>query len=186
MDNWDVVNEAVSDTESKTCRDGSEGSDWYSIFRNEEYIFWAFKYTQDALAARGSAAKLYYNDYNVTVPSKLTKILAMVKWLRSKGIRVDGIGLQGHWNLNWPKMNDIRNAINKIAAADLEIKISELDISVYTNDNWSTKSWEAQKEFTVQLEQQQALRYKELFRLFKANNSRITSVTFWGVSDDAT
>ncbi|MBN1798864.1 MAG: endo-1,4-beta-xylanase [Spirochaetales bacterium] len=186
VDNWDVVNEAISDTGGKTYRDGSEGSEWYRIFQSEEYIYWAFKYSQDALAAKGSNAKLYYNDYNVTVPSKLNKILSMVQWLRSRGLRIDGIGLQGHWKLDWPTLSDIRSAINKISTAGLEVKISELDISIYTNDDWSTHAWEAEKAFTEQLETQQAVRYRELFMLFKANSGRITSVTFWGVSDDAT
>jgi endo-1,4-beta-xylanase len=186
VDNWDVVNEAISDTWGRTYRDDSEGSEWYRIFQSEEYIYWAFKYAQDALAARGSDAALYYNDFNVTVPEKLTKILSMVQWLRSRGIRVDGIGLQGHWNLNWPEISDIRTAIKKIAAAGLEVKISELDISIYTNDDWSSQTWEKEKAFTEQLEMRQAERYKKLFMLFMANSQSITSVTFWGVSDDET
>jgi endo-1,4-beta-xylanase len=186
VDNWDVVNEAISDTAGKTYRDGSEGSEWYRIFQSEEYIYWAFKYAEEALQKRGSAATLYYNDFNVAVPSKLDKILSMVNWLRAKGVRIDGIGLQGHWKLDWPTISDIRSAIQTISAAGLEVKISELDISIYTNDDWSAQTWEAQKAFTEQLETRQAERYKELFMLFKANSGSITSVSVWGVSDDDT
>jgi endo-1,4-beta-xylanase len=180
------VNEAVSDTHGKSYRDAGEGSEWYRIFGNEEYIYWAFKYAGDALAAAGSPTKLHYNDYNVTVPSKLSKILAMVKWLLSKGIRIDGIGLQGHWRLDRPSAGDIKNIINRISRAGLEVKISELDISVYTKDNQSAQTWEAEKTISEELERRQALRYRDLFNLFRANSNRITSVTLWGVSDDAT
>ncbi len=40
VDNWDVVNEAISSSSSKTYRDGSEGSMWYQLFGSEEYIYW--------------------------------------------------------------------------------------------------------------------------------------------------
>jgi endo-1,4-beta-xylanase len=186
VDNWDVVNEAVSDTYGTDYRDGDEGSGWYRIFGSEEYIYWAFKYAADALAAAGSSAKLYYNDYNVTVPDKLDKILAMVKWLRGRGARIDGIGLQGHWKFDWPTAGDIQSAIDRITRAGLEVKISELDISVYTGDDWASQTWEKEKPFNEEVERRQALRYRELFNLFRSNGGRISSVTLWGVSDDAT
>lgn len=186
VDNWDVVNEAVSDTYGQNYRDADEGSAWYKFFASEEYIYWAYKYAADALAAGGSSAKLYYNDYNVTVSEKLGKILAMVKWLRSKGARIDGIGLQGHWKLDWPSTGDIKNTISRISRAGLEIKISELDISVYSEDDWASRTWEKEKPFTDDVERRQARRYRDLFNLFRDKSADISSVTLWGVSDDAT
>src|SRR5260221_3996254 len=83
VDNWDVVNEAISDDPAKTYRDGSEGSKWYELFGSEEYIYWAYQFARDALEAKApgsSAGKLYYNEYVATV--KADKILKMLAWLK--------------------------------------------------------------------------------------------------------
>jgi endo-1,4-beta-xylanase len=188
VDNWDVVNEAISDTADKTYRDGGESSKWYELFGSEEYIYWAFQYAKDALEARepgSSAGKLYYNEYTVT--TKVTKILTMLDWLKNeKGIQIDGVGFQGHENLTWPSTADLQKAIDQFVAAGYKVKISELDITVYSD--YSTGSFVAspEVELTPALETQQAARYKSLFELYRANKEHITSVTFWGVSDDNT
>jgi endo-1,4-beta-xylanase len=133
VDNWDVVNEAISDDPNKTYRDGSEMSQWYDVFGSEEYIYWAYKYAQDALEANSagsSQGKLYYNEYVVTV--KADKILSMLGWLKNdKGIQVDGVGFQSHENLTWPTTTDLQAAFDKFNAAGYKVKISELDVTVY-------------------------------------------------------
>jgi endo-1,4-beta-xylanase len=188
VDNWDVVNEAISDSADKTYRDGGENSKWYELFGSEEYIYWAFQYAKDALEARepgSSAGKLYYNEYTVT--TKVEKILTMLDWLKNeKGIQIDGVGFQGHENLTWPSTVDLQGAIDQFAAAGYKVKISELDITVYSD--YSTGAFVAspEVELTPALETQQAARYKSLFELYRANKEHITSVTFWGVSDDNT
>jgi GH35 family endo-1,4-beta-xylanase len=77
-------------------------------------------------------------------------------------------------------------AIDRITRAGLEVKISELDISVYTGDDWASQTWEKEKPFNEEVERRQALRYREQFNLFRSNGGRISGVTLWGVSDDAT
>jgi endo-1,4-beta-xylanase len=187
VDNWDVVNEAITETKGKVYRDGSEGSLWYDIFQSEEYIYWAFKYTQDALDAKGSSAKMFYNDYNTYTQDKLKKILKMARWLRDeKGVRIDGIGFQGHWKINVPGVDEIQAAFDVIIKEDLIIKISELDVSIYPNDNWGTSTWEPLKEFNKQVEMEQAEYYRAIFSLFREYGGNISEVTFWGISDNMT
>jgi len=185
VDNWDVVNEAISDSGGKTYRDNNEGSKWYDIFQNEDFIYFAFKYAQDALDAKDSKAKLFYNDYNTYNQAKLKKILNMARWLRDeKNVRIDGIGFQAHWNMSGPAVSDIKLAFDAIIKEGFLIKISELDVSVYTNDNWGQKDWEPEKKFDEQMAKQQAEYYKSIFALFREYSEHITDVTFWGVSDD--
>jgi endo-1,4-beta-xylanase len=189
VDNWEVVNEAISDNPDETYRDGEDGSKWYEIYGDHTYIYDAFRFAREALEkTTGSArGKLYYNDYNVPRPHKLESILALVDCLRNeKGIPVDGVGLQGHWRLDEPSVGDIEEAIDRIEAAGLKAKISELDISVYTEDDWEKKVWEPDKPFTEALEEEQADRYEELFELFRENKDVITSVTLWGITDSIT
>lgn len=190
VDNWDVVNEAISDDASKTWRDGDEGSRWYEIFGGPEYIYWAYKYTKDALEARepgSSAGKLYYNDYNET--QKIDRILEMVTWLREEhGMEIDGIGLQAHWRLDWPSTRELQDTIDKVVSAGLKVKISELDITVYNDYPAPDYAFEEAPEvpLTQELETAQAERYRSLFAMFRDNAAHITSVTLWGTSDDRT
>jgi endo-1,4-beta-xylanase len=189
VDNWDVVNEAVSDDGSKDppYRDGAEGSKWFDIFGNEDFVYWAFKYAKDALEAvepGSSEGKLYYNDYNVTL--KVDAIIALCDGVRAKGGQVDGIGLQAHYRVDWPSDSDIESTINKIVAAGYKVKISELDLSLYNDYPSGTLEPAPEVEFTTEVEQLQADRYGALFALFRKHKDSITSVTLWGVSDDST
>ncbi len=187
VDNWDVVNEAISDADAKTYRDGAEGSKWFELFGSEEYIYWAFVYARDALEATapGSAkGKLYYNEYVLT--KKADKVLKMLAWLKGKGVEVDGVGFQSHEQLAWPAIADLQAAFDKISAAGYKLKISELDVTVYAD--YATGAFDPEPEvpFTAALETRQAKRYANLFALYRKNKAIITSVTVWGISDDRT
>ncbi|MES1187319.1 MAG: endo-1,4-beta-xylanase [Myxococcales bacterium] len=188
VDNWDVVNEAISDDSAKQYRDGAEGSKWFEVFGSEEYIYWAYQFAHDALEAKSpgsSAGKLYYNEYTATL--KADKILKMLAWLKDeKGIQVDGVGFQSHENLDWPTVGDLQTAIDKFKTAGYKVKISELDLTVYSD--YSTGSFVAAPavELTPALEARQAKRFGDLFALYRKNKEQITSVTFWGLSDDQT
>ena len=187
VDNWDVVNEAISGANGKLFRDAAEGSQWYEYFGSEQYIYWAFLYARDALEANepgSSVGKLYYNDFNVT--TKVGKIATMLNWLESSGVRIDGIGFQSHERLRFPAAQSLRNAFEAFASAGYKLKVSELDVTVY--DDYRTGSFvpEPEVEFTSDLEATQAARYAELFQVYREHRADITSVTFWGVSDDRT
>lgn len=188
VDNWDVVNEAISDDTTKQYRDGSEDSKWFEVFGSEEYIYWAYKFAYDALEANspGSAAgKLYYNEYVATI--KADRILKMLAWLKDeKGIQVAGVGFQSHENMTWPSTTDLQTAIDKFRTAGYKVKISELDITVYSD--YSTGSFVPAPAvaLTPTLEAAQAKRFGDLFALYRKNKADITSVTFWGLSDDQT
>jgi endo-1,4-beta-xylanase len=188
VDNWDVANEVISDDPAKQYRDGTEDSKWFEMFGSEEYVYWAYKYAKDALEAKGpgsSAGKLYYNEYVATV--KADKILKMLAWLKDeKGIQLDGVGFQSHENMSWPSMADLQAAFDKFKGAGYKVKVSELDVTVYSD--YATGSFVASPavDFTAELEAKQAKRFADLFALYRKNKDQLTSVTFWGVSDDMT
>lgn len=184
-DNWDVVNEAISDTETKMYRDVAEGSKLYGVLGDKLPAI-AFQHAEAAVKATGKDIDLYYNDYNMWQTVKLDKALKMAKGLRAAGIRIDGIGAQGHWNMTSPTAEQLQTMIDKIVAAGLKVKISELDISVYSGDDWVKEVWEKERPFDDALAQAQAARYKELFEIFVKNAEHITSVTLWGMSDHKT
>jgi endo-1,4-beta-xylanase len=184
VDNWDVVNEAISDSPGKTYRDHTEGSPWFKAFGGTDYIEAAFTHAAAAAAQHDPTVKLYYNDYNVVIPEKRAKIIEMIRWLRGLGVRVDGVGMQGHWNIEWPTVAEIATAIDELAAENLEVKVSELDVSLYSKDDHATKKWQAELEYTPELEARLTARYAEIFRVLRQKSALLSHVTFWGISDD--
>ncbi|WP_199613875.1 endo-1,4-beta-xylanase [Paenibacillus alkalitolerans] len=170
---WDVVNEAVSDKSGELLRT----SKWLDI-AGEDFIAKAFEYAH----AADPGAQLFYNDYNESVPEKREKIYTLVKSLKEKGVPIHGIGLQAHWNLEHPTIDDIREAIERYASLGMKLHITELDVSVFRHDDRRTDLAAPNDEML----ERQAERYKQFFQLFKEYSDHIKSVTFWGAADDYT
>jgi endo-1,4-beta-xylanase len=166
---WDVVNEAIDDGSSVY-----RASKWYTIC-GEDFIFEAFA----AARAADPEAKLFYNDYSAVNPAKRDKIYDLLTKLKARNL-VDGMGLQGHWNISYPSVSLINDAINKYYSLQLEIQITELDVSVYDSDS------DPQSDYTGILAQQQTAAYKGFFDVFRIFRDAITGITFWGLADDYT
>ena len=170
---WDVVNEAIEDKAELVMR----STKWLEIL-GEDYIRYAFEAAHEA----DPNALLFYNDYNETEPVKRDKIYNLVRSLKEKGVPIHGIGMQGHWNIHGPSLDEIRQAIELYASLDLELHITELDLSMFHFDDRRT-DLTVPTEQMVELQQQ---RYEEIFGLFKEYRDVITSVTFWGAADNYT
>jgi len=170
---WDVVNEAVSDQRGERLRP----SKWLDII-GEDFIAKAFEFAH----AADPTALLFYNDYNESVPEKREKIYDLVRSLKEQGVPIHGIGLQAHWNLEQPSIDEIREAIERYASLGMKLHITELDVSVFRFEDRRTDLTEPPEELLVR----QADRYRQFFRLFKEYSDSIQSVTFWGAADDYT
>lgn len=170
---WDVVNEAVEDKGTDLLRK----SPWLEII-GKDFIEKAFEYAHEA----DPDALLFYNDYNESHPEKRDKIYTLVKSLIDKGVPIHGIGLQGHWNLEDPHLDDIRQAIEKYASLGLQLQLTELDISMFKWDDRRTDI----KEPTEEMLEKQTDRYEKIFALLREYKDVITCVTFWGFADDYT
>ncbi len=166
---WDVVNEAIEDKTDKVMRE----TKWLDLL-GEDYLLQAFRMAHKA----DPDALLFYNDYNETNPVKRQKIHKLVQSLLEQGAPVHGIGLQAHWNLFSPSLDEIREAIELYSSLGVQLHITELDISVFRHDDKRTDMTGP----TADMLELQAKRYEEIFRLFR-EYSCITSVTFWGVTD---
>ncbi|AZK46397.1 endo-1,4-beta-xylanase [Paenibacillus lentus] len=128
------------------------------------------------------SALLFYNDYNESNPLKREKIYRLLQLLLDQGAPIHGVGLQAHWNLYGPSLDDIRAAIEKYASLGLQLQLTELDVSMFAFDDKRTDLKEAPPEL-IEL---QAQRYEQLFKLLKEYRDVISSVTFWGAADDYT
>lgn len=185
IDAWDVVNEALN--EDGTLRE----SKWLSII-GDDFIEQAFM-----LAAKAAPnAKLYYNDYNLYKPEKRNGVLNLVKRLQSKGIRIDGVGMQAHYSLTKPDLTEVEDSIKAYSALNMDVLITELDVSVIPFPDEKNMgadvslNMKLQDEFNpypndlpTEIENQLGDRYRALFNIFNRHQDVIKRVTFWGVSD---
>lgn len=171
---WDVVNEAYAFSEAgETDDDGMRMSPFRRII-GPEYIEIAFR----AAAKADPDALLFYNDYETQEPRKLFAITQLVKKLKAKGIKIDGVGHQAHYTVSHPNVGAFENAIEEIAKLGVTQAITELDISL--NDRiMDSKVGEA----TPQLLALQAQRYAEFFELFIRQRKNISAVLMWGLHD---
>ncbi len=176
---WDVVNEAISDDNSKFLR---EESPWLKIC-GPSFIDSAFVYAHQA----DPSAKLFYNDYNAVRPEKTVRIYKLLKDLKSRGVPVDGVGIQAHWSLYEPSAEELRDAIDKFKSLGLDVQFTELDISVF---KWEKNFRELRPSdkvaYTDSLANVLADKYNEIFSIFREYHENITGVTFWSVSDRTT
>ncbi|CAH1223760.1 Endo-1,4-beta-xylanase B [Paenibacillus auburnensis] len=170
---WDVVNEVIADEGAELLRP----SKWLDI-AGPDFIAKAFEYAHEA----DPNALLFYNDYNESNPLKCDKIYTLLKSLLAQGVPVHGIGLQAHWNLYDPALDDIRAAIEKYASLGLQLQLTELDMSLFRFEDKRTDL----KSPPSELLELQAERYDVIFRLLKEYREVISSVTFWGAADDYT
>lgn len=165
---WDVVNEAADVNQP----DGIQNNLWKQII-GPDYIEYAFRYAREA----NPNLKLFYNDYDTEVPERRAAIISFLTPLVQEGL-VDGIGLQTHINLYTPTIADLNESIQTFSAMGLDVQITEMDVSVYTDRTSVLDS------FPRELSIRQGHRFKELFDLFRANKDKITGVTFWNLKDD--
>jgi len=184
VDSWDVVNEALNE-------DGTLRKDIFLDKLGDDYVVEAFRLAQKA----APHTKLYYNDYNIEQPKKRAGAIALIKKIQAAGVRIDGVGIQGHWRMNNVPMQDIEESIKEFSALGIDVMFTELDLSALphpsgraTADISSTaKGSEQMNPYTNGLPDsvQQALAksYADLFTLFMKYKKDITRVTFWGVND---
>lgn len=170
---WDVVNEVIADEGAELLRQ----SKWLDI-AGEGFIAKAFEYAHEA----DPKAVLFYNDYNESHPVKREKIYKLVKGLVDRGVPIHGVGLQAHWNIINPGLDDIRSAIERYASLGLQLQITEMDVSVFEHDDRRTDLTEP----TERMKELLTERYERFFMLFREYQQYISAVTFWGAADDYT
>lgn len=181
---WDVVNEALEE----------DGSLRKSIFLEKlgpTYIEEAFKLAQ----AAAPNTELYYNDYNIEMPKKRAGAIAIIKNLQAKGIRVDGVGIQGHWRFNKVPLKEIEESIIEFHALGVKVMFTELDLGILPNP-WDSDAADVNMKATYTAKmnpyangvpedvlQNWTNAYVDLFKLFLKHSDKIDRITFWGTHD---
>jgi endo-1,4-beta-xylanase len=182
---WDVVNEAVvPEGRFRKCK-------WLEII-GEDYVLKAFEYARRA----DPGAELYYNEYNYYRGRQCENVVRLIQDLQSKGVRIDGIGIQGHWGLDYPSAGQIEANIETLSTLGVKLMITEMDVTVlpfsedYLNMRLSSLEPELQKRLNPyaggvpdSVLKDHANRYAEFFSIFLKHRDQFKRVTFWGVHD---
>ena len=163
---WDVVNEAIEESEE----DGYRKSFWYKTI-GPDFILHAFRFARK-YAAEG--VSLFYNDYNTFIPAKREFICNLIlKPLLEEGL-IDGMGMQSHLILMDSNLWDFEKSLLCYGELGLEVQLTELDI--HNTDP---------SDFGMQ---QLAAWYSRLFGMLikakKEGKANVTNVTIWGMKDD--
>jgi endo-1,4-beta-xylanase len=180
---WDVVNEAVADR-GEFLRE----TPWLERV-GEDFIEIAFRYAAEA----DPDAELYYNDFNIELPPKRDRTLRLLERLRRSGVRLDGVGIQGHWMLDRVPFRELEEAILAYHALGLKVMITELDIDVVERPDCGADV-SVHRAYTVaddayrdgcppEVTTRQAEQYARLFDLCRRHGDKVARVSFWGLHD---
>lgn len=173
---WDVVNEAMSD--DPNAADPYRQSAMYKLC-GDEFIAKAFQYAREA----DPNALLFYNDYSCVDAHKCEKIYNMVKKMKQAGVPIDGIGMQGHYNIYFPTEGRLDSTITRFKELVKHIHITELDIRVNEEMGGQLQFSREGVNVTDSVKQHLADQYARLFRVFRKHKDVIECVTFWNLGD---
>ena len=182
---WDVLNEAIDDQQGDLRK-----TKWLEII-GADFAAKAFEYAHKA----DPKAELYYNDYSLYRPEKRAGVIKLVKSLQAKGIKVAAIGMQGHYGLTKPSLEQVEASIVAFSQLGVHVNFTELDIDVLPNPSRRqgadiAETFGADAKYNVyttglpdSVQQQLTKRYADLFALFHKHRAVIDRITLWGVTD---
>ncbi|MBA3748204.1 MAG: endo-1,4-beta-xylanase, partial [Solirubrobacterales bacterium] len=154
---WDVVNEPISD----------RGGLRQSVFQRRlgaGYIADAFRTARTA----DRDAKLYLNEIGAEgINPKSDRLYKLVRGLRSRGVPIDGVSFQAHFN-NGGVPPDFVSNMQRFRALGLDVAITEADVALKLQP--SDADLRAQAKI-----------YAEIVR--SCLTVKCASLTFWGFTD---
>lgn len=159
---WDVVNEAISYGQPY----GPQPSYWLNTI-GSNYVDMAFRWAHQA----DPGAKLFYNDTGGEgLGAKSDAVFNLVQGLVTRGVPVNGVGLQMHVSLaGAPSAADIATNIKRLTDLGLEVQITEMDVRLKTPASSSDLIAQAKV-------------YQDVLNAC-LGNSMCTALVTWGVTD---
>ena len=187
VDTWDVVNEALNE-------DGTLRESIFLKVLGKNYLETVYKLAEK----HDSNADLAYNDYNLCEPKKRKGAIKLIKSLQKNGAKINSVGIQAHWQLTSPSLEEIETSILAFSELGVKVMFTELDISVLPSPwdqngaevSQNFKNFEGDKKMNPfpknlpnAMKIKLAERYEDIFKLFLKHKEKISRVTFWGVTD---
>jgi endo-1,4-beta-xylanase len=104
-------------------------------------------------------------------------------------VRVDAVGIQGHWLINWPPTDMIENGIEALAATGVKVMITELDVDPLPRDvrggdlAVTEKGADPYRQgLPPEMQEKLAKRYGEIVAGL-VRHPAVKVLTFWGTHD---
>ena len=179
---YDVVNEAI-------LEDGSwRNSPFYKIL-GEEFIPLAFQYAHEA----DPDAELYLNDYGMNNAGRRNTYVKLIKEIQARGLRIDGIGMQGHIGMDYPELSEFEESLEAFASTGINVMITEWDMTAIPTVNMGANVADTEEYkkaldpysdgLPEEVSAEWNARMKTFMDLFLKHSDVITRVTAWGVHD---
>ena len=193
---WDVVNEAIGDSESdwraddprhiRIVRDG--GPNFFQAYVGDDYVEYAFLCASDTVKKLGADIKLFYNDYNMFMAEKRSAAVELIQsintYVQSDNGEfrqlIDGLGMQGYLGgygvqegcLEEHLITDVKESIEIYSALGVEVQLTEMAVRNFDKDKSDEHA-----EFYGRL-------FSEVFMKANTEESRpLTAVCIWGLVD---
>ena len=185
---WDVVNEAMADDNGGGPRWGRFGGQEPSPYRQsrhfrlcgDEFIAKAFQFAREA----DPNALLFYNDYSCVDEGKRERIYNMVKKMKDAGVPIDGIGMQGHYNIFFPSEEQFEKAILRFKELVNHIHITELDIRMNEEMGGQLQFSRGENKPVPGYKNTMLTdQYSRIFKVLRKHKDVIDCVTFWNLGD---
>ena len=106
-------------------------------------------------------------------------VVAILNDFKRRGIKIDGVGLQGHWSMDQPSLQAIDNALTAYAGTGVPMHITELDLDYLGREHFFSADVDMEKlvatpennpypdgQFPPSADEALAQRYKAIFGLF--------------------
>ena len=185
---WDVVNEAMADDNGGPRFGFGRRRQEPSPYRQsrhfnlcgDEFIAKAFQFAREA----DPDVLLFYNDYSCVDNGKRERIYNMVKKMKDAGVPIDGIGMQGHYNIYFPDEDQLEKAIVRFKELVKHIHITELDLRMNNESGGQLMFSRGEaKPLPGYMNTLQTDQYARLFKVFRKHADVIDNVTFWNLGD---
>ena len=126
----------------------------------------------------------------MTNPEKAQFVADMCTGLREKGCRIDGVGFQAHWHLDYPKVDELQRALDIFREASIPVHITELDLGILPRPSGEQDADISKcgvggaiksiyRAGSAEVLEAQAKRYEEIFKVLYKNRDIVERVTFW-------
>ena len=140
-------------------------------------------------------AELYINDYSMASPGKRDRYVQLVNDLRSRGLRVDAIGMQGHMGMDYPDFTEFERSIIAFGTTGAKVMITEWDMSALPTVNTGaniadTAAYQAAlNPYPDGLPEDVATEWNDrmgrMMDMFVKHSDIITRVNAWGTDDSS-
>jgi endo-1,4-beta-xylanase len=169
---WDVANEFFTDSNPSMLNP----NDFWISHLGTGVIADAFRWAH----AADPHALLFYNDYNIAGEdgsnAKSDAAFAFVQQLRAEGVPINGVGDQGHLDLQFGFPTKMTQDLQRFADLGLKVAVTEADVRTFVNNAT------AQVPTNTLAPSAQAAYYDGMLKACLAVRSCI-SFTVWGFGD---